>query len=105
MYQSGVEHLIEKIFSKLNETDILHSAFCVSSQWREIFTNTQHPLLIKLIKNIFKTNATFKARIKFFSERLEKKDECLFFKVFLFEERVDHRDHVSPTYRFLQLGR
>ena len=88
MYQSGVEHLIEKIFSKLNETDILHSAFCVSSQWREIFTNTQHPLLIKLIKNIFKTNATFKARIKFFSERLEKKDECLFFKVCQFEERL-----------------
>ena len=92
--------MLEQIFSHLNETEILQSAFCVSDQWREIFTETQHPLLVTLIKNFFKTNATFKARIKFFSERLEKKDECLFFKVCQFEERLRSENNprkVSPA--------
>ena len=92
--------MLEQIFSQLNETEILQSAFCVSAQWREIFTETQYPLLITLIKNIFKTNETFKARIKFFSERLEKQNECLFFKVCQFEERLRSENNsrkISPT--------
>ena len=80
-----------KIFALLPDEELLRAVYTVSKQWRDIFTAGDYPLLIPIIKQAYRQNLTFQARVDFFSDRLRVKDDCLFFKSAIWEVKFISR--------------